>query len=94
MAAQPEKVFPCLSCGQSIKLARKDDNTGWIRYNLDGSIHKDERKIKSHQTVDNSQQIAELAKQVSQMQESLKVLIAQVQMLRSEGQRSGAVAKK
>ncbi|MDQ3726829.1 MAG: hypothetical protein M3307_01165 [Thermoproteota archaeon] len=95
MAAQLEKVFQCLTCKQDIKLARKDDNSGWIRYNLDGTLHIDKRKKKLQQqqpqpttttgvTVDNGPQIAELAKQVSELRETVNVLISQIQFLRSE----------
>ena len=98
MAAQLEKVFQCLTCKQDIKLARKDDNSGWIRYNLDGTLHIDERKKKLQQqqpqptttttttavTVDSGPQIAELAKQVSELRETVNVLISQIQSLRSE----------
>lgn len=95
MAAQLEKVFQCLTCKQDINLARKDDNSGWIRYNLDGTLHIDERKKKLQQqqpqpttttavTVDNGPQIAELAKQVSELRETVNVLISQIQSLRSE----------
>ena len=95
MAAQLEKVFQRLTCKQDIKLARKDDNSGWIRYNLDGTLHIDERKKKLQQqqpqptttttavTVDNGPQIAELAKQVSELRETVNVLISQIQFLRS-----------
>lgn len=35
---QLDKSYPCLTCKQEIKLARKDDNTGWEdKFNLDGS---------------------------------------------------------
>ena len=43
MAAM-DKVFKCLSCGADIRLERKQDNTGWNKYNLDGSAHVDEKK--------------------------------------------------
>ena len=92
MAAQLEKVFQCLPCKQDIKLARKDDNSGWIRYNLDGSLHIDEKRKKSQQlqqqhqavTVDNGSQIAELAKQVADLKEVVNVLVSQITMLRGE----------
>jgi hypothetical protein len=41
-----EKVFNCLTCGQEIKLERKPDNSGWYRWNLDGTKHVDFRKSK------------------------------------------------
>ncbi len=39
-----EKIYNCLSCGQEIKLERKPDNSGWFRYNLDGTKHVDFKK--------------------------------------------------
>jgi hypothetical protein len=38
------KTFACMSCGQQIKLQRKDDDSGWNRYNLDGTPHVDQKK--------------------------------------------------
>ncbi len=89
-AAQLEKVFQCLTCKQDIKLARKDGNSGWIRYNLDGSLHIDEKRKKSQQPqqqtiqVDNGPLITELAKQVSDLRETIDILVSQIQSLRSE----------
>jgi len=77
--AQLEKVFQCLTCKQDIKLARKDDNSGWLRFNLDGTPHVDEKK-KSN----NSTQIAELTKQVSELKDTVHILVSQIQQLRSE----------
>jgi uncharacterized coiled-coil DUF342 family protein len=79
--ASLEKVFNCLTCGAQIRLERKADNSGWLKYNLDGSDHVDEKKNKNSQT---QQQIAELTKQVSGLNETVKVLISQIQSLRSE----------
>jgi hypothetical protein len=42
-----QKTFKCLSCGTDIRLARKDDNSGWDKFNLDGSIHIDQQKKRS-----------------------------------------------
>jgi hypothetical protein len=44
------KTYPCMGCGQTIKLQRKDDDSGWNKYNLDGSPHiheQQKRKAKS-----------------------------------------------
>ena len=71
-----------MSCGQQIKLERKPDNTGWNKYNLDGTPYIDERKRSNNNS--NSTQIAELAKQVSDLKETVNILISQIQMLRSE----------
>jgi hypothetical protein len=74
-----EKIFNCLTCGAQIKLERKADNSGWLKYNLDGSDHVDEKK-KSNAGV----QVAELTKKVETLESKLDTLIAQIQMLRSE----------
>jgi hypothetical protein len=54
-----EKVFNCLTCGAQIRLERKADNSGWLKYNLDGSDHVDEKKNKNSQT---QHQLTELTK--------------------------------
>jgi hypothetical protein len=41
------KIFKCLTCGEDIKLQRKDDDSGWNRYNIDGTPHSDQKKYKS-----------------------------------------------
>ena len=74
-----EKTFQCLTCKQNIKLERKPDNSGWNKYNLDGTAHIDERKKSNNNT-----QLAELSKQVSDLREMVNILISQIQMLRSE----------
>jgi hypothetical protein len=40
MAAQLQKPFVCFTCKQEIKLARKDDNSGWLKFNMNGTEHK------------------------------------------------------
>ena len=74
-----EKTFQCLSCGQEIKLECKDNR--WLRWNLDGTPHVDERKKSNN---NSSTQIANLAKKVETLESKLDTLIAQIQMLRSE----------
>jgi hypothetical protein len=49
-----DKTFKCMSCGADIKLQRKDDDSGWNRYNLDGTPHVDVKKKK--QQVQRSQE--------------------------------------
>ncbi len=72
-----EKVHTCLSCGAEIKLERKPNNSGWIKYNLDGTKHADERKNKK-QSVDNGLQLAELTKKVATVESKIDLLIAQI----------------
>lgn len=81
MAAM-QKVFKCLNaeCKQDIRLERKPDNTGWIKTNLDGTPHvHDNKKGARAGTSESAQQ-----QQLTAMSEQIKILIAQVQLLRSE----------
>jgi peptidoglycan hydrolase CwlO-like protein len=77
-----QKVYSCLSCGQEIKLARKEDNSGWDKFNLDGSPHVHPPKGGGKNT--QQQQVQALANEVADMKAQIKILISQVQMLRSE----------
>ena len=77
--AQLDKTYPCLTCKQEIKLARKEDNSGWDKFNLDGSPHIHPPKNKNSQ-----QQIAALTDEVGELKAQIKILISQVQMLRSD----------
>lgn len=79
MAAQLEKVYQCLNpaCKQDIGLARKDDGSGWIKYNLDNSLHDCKPKNNSSrkqpqmqpgqsgpQQLDNGPQLTQLAQKL------------------------------
>ncbi len=83
--ATMEKIFKCLSCSSDIRLERKPDNTGWLKYNLDGTEHKDEKQqqYKSNNN-NNGAQIEALTKKVETLESKVDTLIAQIQMLRSE----------
>jgi hypothetical protein len=71
MASQQlDKTYPCLTCKQEIKLARKDDNSGWDKFNLDGSAHVHPRK--------NQQQAAALANEVAELKAQLLVLVSRL----------------
>lgn len=48
MAAM-QKTFKCLTCQQDIKLERKPDNSGWNKFNLDGTPHIDQKKKQQQQ---------------------------------------------
>jgi hypothetical protein len=71
-----------MSCGQQIKLEREADNSGWNKFNLDGSTHVDEKKQKFNTA--GAAKVAELAKKVETLESKIDTLIAQIQMLRSE----------
>jgi hypothetical protein len=36
-----ERIYNCMSCRQQIKLERKQDGSGWLKWNLDGTKHVD-----------------------------------------------------
>ena len=80
MASQQlDKTYPCLTCKQEIKLARKEDNTGWDKFNLDGSPH-----VHPPKGGKNQQQVQTLSDEVGELKAQIKILISQIQMLRSE----------
>lgn len=81
MAAM-DKVFKCLSCGADIRLERKQDNTGWNKYNLDGSAHVDEKKKGGDNAT--AEKIAQLSEEVKGLKETVGILVAQITALRSE----------
>jgi len=82
--ATMERVFPCLTCKKEIRLERKADNTGWNKFNLDGSAHIHENKKSNNNTTSSSTQVAELTKKVETLESKIDTLIAQITMLRSE----------
>jgi hypothetical protein len=82
MAAM-QKTFPCLTCKQEIKLERKADNSGWNKYNLDGTEHKHESKKQQYQH-QQEQKIEELTSEISELKDEVKNLVAAVQFLRME----------
>lgn len=79
--ATMEKTFLCLTCRQEIKLERKADNSGWNKFNLDGTEHKHEKKQQGSQTY---QKVEELTTQITQLRSEVKDLVAAVQFLRME----------
>jgi hypothetical protein len=44
-----EKTFECFTCKQPVKLERKPDNSGWLKTNLDGTPHIDQKKKQQQQ---------------------------------------------
>ena len=78
-----EKIFPCLTCKQDIKLERKPDNSGWLKFNLDGSEHKHENKKQQYQQEQNKK-IEELTTEISKLKSEVKNLVAAIQFLRME----------
>jgi hypothetical protein len=80
-----DKTFPCLTCKQEIRLERKQDNSGWNKYNLDNSPHVHEKKQQQQGSSSRTyQRVEELSKQVSDLKATVNILISQIQMLSSE----------
>jgi hypothetical protein len=69
-----------MTCHAQIKLERKPDNSGWIRWNIDGTPHEHHTPKKSFP----QQQQSKTAEKVEQLERKIDTLIAQIQMLRSE----------
>jgi hypothetical protein len=65
-----EKVYPCLTCGQDIKLERKDNR--WLRWNLDGTVHIDPKKKTTTSTTTTTKQEAPPQQQQHQQQKFLQ----------------------
>jgi chaperonin cofactor prefoldin len=68
-----EKTFPCLTCGNEIKLERKDNR--WLRWNLDGSVHVDAKKPFTQ---------SKTAERIEALEKKVDLLIVQIQALRSD----------
>jgi hypothetical protein len=69
-AAQLQKPFTCYGCGQEIKLQRKDDNSGWIRFEADGHTqHRCERKKQQHQQQPQQPPQSQVVQRPSQQQQ-------------------------
>jgi hypothetical protein len=68
-AAQLQKPFTCYGCGQEIKLQRKDDNSGWFRFEADGHTpHRCERKKQQQPQQPSQSQVVQRPSQPQQQQ--------------------------
>ena len=67
-----------MTCNQEIKLERKPDNSGWIRWNLDNTPHEHPPTKKFAQSSNKT------LEKVEQLEKKVDLLIAQIQMLRSD----------
>ncbi len=67
-----------MTCQQDIRLQRKDDNSGWLRFELDGvTTHKCQRKKKepsSTNTNNTSSSMTELEHKIDRLSEQIKHL--------------------
>lgn len=97
MAQVLSREFDCLTCHKPVKIA-KIDGVGpnarkqWNRFGLDGvtpheckkQSKKEEQELWDPLSRSEQPQIAELAKQVSDLKITINILISQIQSLRSE----------
>ena len=74
-ASVSQKTFPCLTCKQEIRLQRNDTDSGWLKFNLDGSAHVHEKK---------SFQSSKTAESISRLESKIDALVTEVKALRSE----------
>ncbi len=70
-----QKTFKCLSCQRDIRLERKPDDSGWNKFNLDGTPHIDQKKQKQNQQQQRQQQPA-VQPQVQQSDNNVQEAIA------------------
>jgi hypothetical protein len=91
MAQILAKEYECLTCHEPIKIAKLDNvppgqKRKWERFQLDGvTLHRCKNKEEPETAgLDNVPQLTDLAKQVSDLKETVNILISQIQMLRSE----------
>lgn len=83
MTVQPQKPFTCFNCKKEIKLQRKDDDSGWLRFEADGvTIHNCQQKKRQPPQQNNNNdndynEIKELLHQILRRQEYLQTLITQ-----------------
>jgi hypothetical protein len=70
------KEYECLTCKAPVKLERKPDNSGWIKWNPDGSVHEHPPKKNFPQS--------KTAEKVEQLEKKVDLLIVQIQALRSD----------
>jgi hypothetical protein len=78
-----EKIFQCKSCGKDIRLQRNGDDSGWIKFEVDGvTLHSDEKKLfKPSQTL---QAVQSLTKLVEELNTKVNTLTTEVAELRKE----------
>jgi len=79
MAQVLEKLFPCKACNNNIRLQRKDDDSGWIRYEADGqTLHNCPAAKKKFQGSSKT------LEKLESMEKKIDLLISEVQALRQE----------
>jgi hypothetical protein len=84
---QFKKLFDCMTCGAQIKLSRKPDNSGWLRYNLDGvtehKCQKSEKKQEEQQEQGQSspspltvyEQLIKIQKKLDHLQQTVELVL-------------------
>lgn len=70
---------PCFVCNQPIRVQRDEVHGKWLKFNLDGSEHVDERKRGGGGGVGSSG--GGLAERISNLEEAVKKLSGQVETL-------------
>lgn len=86
---QQQKPYECFTCKKEIRLQRNSSNTGWLKFNLDGTEHvhlrKQQQPKQTPPTITSSASTAQAAPtQASSLERKLDHLIAEVQALKLE----------
>ena len=87
---QPQpKSFTCFKCREVIKLCRKEDNAGWLRFNLDGTTaHVCEKKEQQQKPQQPSTTNNDLVKEeVAAIKAQLLVRVSRLDRLETELQK-------
>jgi len=80
-----EKTFSCLTCRHEIKLQRKDDNSGWLKFNLNGTPHEHENKKQQPQTVtapSTTPTTPSTAADITKLEAKMDAMMAEIKILR------------
>lgn len=72
-----QKQFKCFDCKNEVKLQRKDDDSGWLRFNLDNTPHNcQKKKFFSSKQSQNDTEVKDLLRQVLLKLNSIEAQIA------------------
>jgi hypothetical protein len=86
---QFKKVFDCMTCGGQIKLTRKPDNSGWLRFDLDGvTEHKCQKNKKNQQPQQEQQLPATLSEKVYEIDKKLDKLLELTELILRQEKKS------
>jgi hypothetical protein len=89
---QGQKPYECFTCKKEIRLQRNPDNSGWLKFNPDGTEHIHIRKQQQRYFVAEEKQstnlyenrLVNIEKTLTALKTDVRSLIMQMQLLRQE----------